>query len=254
MIENLNLRAHDLESIPVQIELWFVIFQEELMDPAIKGTLNVLKSCAKVSSVKRVIITSSMASVMFNRKPLTPDVIIDETWFSDPAYCETITPLYLLAKTLAEEAAWQFAKENGIDMITLHPCLTIGPYLQQTINVTTGLILNYINGETFPNEILRFVDVRDVAFAHIQAFELPSANGRYCLAGRVVHFSEFLKIIHEHYPTLRLPSKCQDDKPFVTKYDVSKEKAKTLGVNFTPLEVTVVDTINCLMQKGLLGV
>ena len=60
----------------------FLIFQSQIIDPAVKGTLNVLRSCAKVPSIKRVIVTSSMASVMFNKKPLTPDVIIDETWVS----------------------------------------------------------------------------------------------------------------------------------------------------------------------------
>lgn len=58
------------------------------MDPAVKGTLNVLRSCAKVSSIKRVILTSSMAAVIFNGKPLSPDVTVDETWFSDSAFCE----------------------------------------------------------------------------------------------------------------------------------------------------------------------
>ena len=60
----------------------FLIFQSQIIDPAVKGTLNVLRSCAKVPSIKRVIVTSSMASVMFNKKLLTPDVIIDETWVS----------------------------------------------------------------------------------------------------------------------------------------------------------------------------
>lgn len=53
-----------------------------------KGTLNVLRSCAKVLSVKRVVITSSMAAVAYNGKPLAPDVTVDEAWFSDPALCE----------------------------------------------------------------------------------------------------------------------------------------------------------------------
>ena len=60
----------------------FLIFQSQIIDPAVKGTLNVLRSCAKVPSIKRVIVTSSMASVMFSKKLLTPDVIIDETWVS----------------------------------------------------------------------------------------------------------------------------------------------------------------------------
>ena len=55
-----------------------------------KGTLNVLRSCAKVPSIKRVIITSSMASVTLNGKPLIPDVVVDETWFSDRVTCEEL--------------------------------------------------------------------------------------------------------------------------------------------------------------------
>ncbi|XP_065616920.1 phenylacetaldehyde reductase-like isoform X2 [Quercus suber] len=62
--------------------------QTELIDPAVKGTLNVLKSCSKFSSIKRVIVTSSIAAIMCSRKPLTSDVILDETWFSDPVTCE----------------------------------------------------------------------------------------------------------------------------------------------------------------------
>ena len=37
--------------------------QEMLIDPAVKGTLNVLKSCAEVESVKRVVLTSSQVAV-----------------------------------------------------------------------------------------------------------------------------------------------------------------------------------------------
>lgn len=64
------------------------ILQAEIVDPAVRGTLNVLKSCAKVPSIKRVVVTSSMASVVCNGKPLTSDVVVDETWFSDPVFCE----------------------------------------------------------------------------------------------------------------------------------------------------------------------
>lgn len=53
-----------------------------------KGTLNVLASCAKVPSLKRVVVTSSMAAVIFNGRPLSPDVVVDESWFSDPSFCE----------------------------------------------------------------------------------------------------------------------------------------------------------------------
>jgi nucleoside-diphosphate-sugar epimerase len=59
-----------------------------LIDPAVKGTLNVLRSCAKYPSISRVVVTSSMAAVAYNGKPRTPDVVVDETWFSSPELCE----------------------------------------------------------------------------------------------------------------------------------------------------------------------
>ncbi|KAJ4826232.1 hypothetical protein Tsubulata_032288 [Turnera subulata] len=282
--------------------------QDELVEPAVKGTLNVLRSCAKSPSVKRVVLTASMASVSENGKPLTPDVVVDETWFSDPAYCESnkacfwadfltqpfyfhccflyvciawfylssvffvkvrtlinftrisLLPFvpfqlwYRLSKTLAEEAAWKFTKANGIDMVVINPSWVIGPLLQPTINATVEVFLKDIHGaQTFPNKNYRFVDVRDVAKAHVEAFERASASGRYCLVGKVIHVSEALKIVHQLYPSLTLPMKCEDDKPFVPKYEVSKEKAKQLGINFTPLEVTIKDTIDCLKEKGMIS-
>lgn len=73
----------------ILITCYPLFFQAELIDPAVKGTLNVLNSCTKASSVKRVVVTSSMAAVAYNGKPLTPDVTVDETWFSDPEVCKT---------------------------------------------------------------------------------------------------------------------------------------------------------------------
>ena len=61
--------------------------QAELIDPALKGTLNVLQSCAKSPSLKRLVLTSSIAAVAYNGKPRTPDVLVDETWFTDADFC-----------------------------------------------------------------------------------------------------------------------------------------------------------------------
>ena len=66
-----------------------------MIDPALKGTINVLRSCAKVVSVKRVVVTSSMASVVFTGKPLTPEALVDENWFSDPVWCQESKVLHL---------------------------------------------------------------------------------------------------------------------------------------------------------------
>ncbi|GMI65939.1 hypothetical protein like AT5G19440 [Hibiscus trionum] len=232
--------------------------QAEMVEPAVKGTLNVLRSCAKVPSIKRVIITSSLAAVMLTGKPLADDVVVDETWFSDPVLCEKSKQWYMLSKTLAEKAAWEFSEENGIDMVTIHPASVSGPPLQPTVNASLDPIVKLIGGaETFANATCRWVDVRDVANAHILAFESPSAHGRYCVAGKSVHTCELLKILRELYPDLSLPERCSDEKqlvPAFPAFQVSQERVKSLGINFTPLEVSIKDTVDSLKERNLVSV
>ncbi|KAL0460954.1 UNVERIFIED_CONTAM: Cinnamoyl-CoA reductase 1 [Sesamum latifolium] len=225
--------------------------QEELIDPALKGTLNVLGSCAKTPSIKRVVLTSSVAAVAYNGKPRTPEVVVDESWWSNPELCREMQQWYVLSKTLAEDAAWKFVKEKGIDMVTINPAMVIGPLLQPTLNTSSAAILNLINGaETYPNSTFGWINVKDVANAHILAYENPSANGRYCLVESVAHFSEVMKILRELYPSFKLPEKCADDKPFVPTYQVSKEKAKALVFVFTSLEEGIKETVESLKEKN----
>ncbi|CAN4110312.1 unnamed protein product [Withania somnifera] len=183
--------------------------KEELVDPAVKGTLNVLQSCAKSPSVRRVVITSSISSVICNKNMSIPGAVADESWYSDPEFCEERKGWYHLSKTLAEKAAWKFAKENGIDLVILHPGLVIGPLLQPTLNSSCQDIVNFIKEgkESWSGGTYKFVDVRDVADAHILAFEVPSANGRYCLVGANGYSSSLLKVLQKLYPSITLPEK-----------------------------------------------
>ncbi|XP_039011888.1 phenylacetaldehyde reductase-like, partial [Hibiscus syriacus] len=231
-------------------------FPKELIDPAIKGTLNVLKSCAKVRSIKRVVITASIGSVVYNEKPCTPDTVVDETWFSDPHFCEKSKHWYMAPKTLAVEAAWRFAKANGIDLVVLNPGFMFGPLLQPALNSTSEVVLGFTKGaNAFPSSTYWLVDVRDVAYAHIQAFEIPSAAGRYCLVEQVVPFSEILKTLNQLYPTLGLQSKCEDHgKPVERIFKVSQEKATSLGVSFIPWEIGLREIIESLKEKGFLTI
>ncbi|RVW66370.1 Tetraketide alpha-pyrone reductase 1 [Vitis vinifera] len=198
----------------------------ELIDPAVNGTLNVLRSCTKVPSIRRVVVTSSIVATIFNGKTLTPDVIVDETWFSDPAF----SLVCAFKDSIAEEAAWKFAKENGIDLVTMNP----------------GRSSN-ISSSTY-----RWVDVRDVANAHVQAFEISSASGRYCLVERVTYCSEAIKILQELYPALHLPQKNADDEPPMATYQISKEKVKSLAIDFIPLEVSLKDTMENLKEMNFI--
>ncbi|XP_073028200.1 phenylacetaldehyde reductase-like isoform X2 [Primulina eburnea] len=223
--------------------------QVELIEPAVKGTLNVLKSCSKVPSVRRVVLTSSLAAVMFNRNLKDPNVIIDEKWFSDPVFCEEIKAWYCLAKTLAEEAAWVFSKQNGIDLVVINPCYVIGPLLQPILNYTSKTFLNVIKeNKAFPWPFYQLVDVRDVAQAHVVAFENPSASGRYILIERTLNHSETLEILQKLYPSLDLPKISAEDPTF----QVCNKKAQDLGIVFTPSEVSLKDMVESLKEKKFL--
>ncbi|KAH0911046.1 hypothetical protein HID58_034367, partial [Brassica napus] len=225
----------------------------ELLDPAVKGTINVLSTCLKTPSVKRVVLTSSIAAVAFNGMPRTPDTIVDESWFADPEYCRAAKLWYVLSKTLAENAAWKFAKENDMQLVSINAAMVIGPLLQPTLNTSAAAVLSLIKGaQTFPNATFGWVNVKDVANAHIQAFENPDANGRYCLVERVAHYSEVVNILHDLYPDFQLPEKCADEKIFIPTYKVSKEKAESLGVEFVPLEVSIKETVESLQDKGFI--
>ncbi|KNA11912.1 hypothetical protein SOVF_130840 isoform A [Spinacia oleracea] len=227
--------------------------QADVLDPAVNGTLSVLASCKKFPTVRRVILTSSTATSMFTSRTLAPDVVVDETWFSDPELCKGSDMMYyVLSKVLAEEAAWKFVKENDIDMVSINPSMVIGPVLQPTINDSVASILNLINGsESYPDLVCPWVHVKDVVEAHIRAFEIPSATGRYILSERVLHFSEVKKILHELYPSLKLPDKCVDVGPLPkTIYQVSNSKVKkSLGIEYIPFEVSLKETVESLKQR-----
>lgn len=55
---------------------------------------------------------------------------------------------YALSKTLAEDAAWKFVKEKGIDMVAINPGLVIGPLLQPSLNTSAAAVANLVNGNS----------------------------------------------------------------------------------------------------------
>ncbi|XP_024532703.1 tetraketide alpha-pyrone reductase 1 isoform X2 [Selaginella moellendorffii] len=92
----------------------------EIVDPCVLGTLNVLNACKRSTTVKRVVCTSSVAAVSA-RNDFKPDDVLDESVWSAPDFCREIEMWYGLGKTLPEQAALEFGKENGIEVITIAP-------------------------------------------------------------------------------------------------------------------------------------
>ncbi|XP_057862653.1 cinnamoyl-CoA reductase 1 isoform X7 [Cryptomeria japonica] len=116
--------------------------EAEMVNPSVKGTLNVLKACS-VAKVKRVIMTSSVVAVFVNpNRPM--DALLDESCWSDPEYCEATENWYFMSKTVSEKNAWNCSKEFGLDLITICPSLILGPMLQPNTNASCLFIIKLL--------------------------------------------------------------------------------------------------------------
>ncbi|XP_020526419.1 cinnamoyl-CoA reductase 1-like [Amborella trichopoda] len=119
-------------------------FQKEMIDPAVMGTLNVLKASHE-ARIKRVVLMSSMAAIMINPnwpkgKPM------DETSWSEITSCNTVQDWYCLSKTMGEREAWEYAGKTGVELVTVCPPLVLGPMLQKTINASTTYFIELLKG------------------------------------------------------------------------------------------------------------
>ncbi|NKB28443.1 MAG: NAD-dependent epimerase/dehydratase family protein [Rhodobacteraceae bacterium] len=167
--------------------------QRDLVDPAVDGTLAMMRAAAGNPRVRRVVLTSSMAAIMDEPGD---QVISEDTWNTSSSL--TRNPYYY-AKTLAERAAWDFmsAGARNFDLVVLNPFIVIGPSHTATLNPSNAILARIVNGG-FPGILdlaWGFVDVRSVADAHVEAMRRPEAEGRHILAAQPIPMSEVCEII-----------------------------------------------------------
>jgi dihydroflavonol-4-reductase len=178
--------------------------QRDLVDPAVNGTLSMMRAAAANKRVRRVVLTSSMAAITDE-----PDgrVLTEDDWNTQSTL--TRNPYYL-SKTMAERAAWDFMKSNKphFDLVVINPFLVIGPAHTSAINTSNQTLVDLING-TYPAIMALnwgFVDVRDVADAHIAAMETKAASGRYVCAAGNMDMGEVVSLIRANgYQNSKLP-------------------------------------------------
>ncbi|GLJ22309.1 hypothetical protein SUGI_0419710 [Cryptomeria japonica] len=227
--------------------------EAEMISPAVKGTLNVLKACS-VAKVKRVVMTSSIAAVIMNPN-IHKDTLVDESCWSDPEYCEATQNWYFMAKTVSEKNAWNCSKEFGIDLVTICPTLILGPMLQPTINASSLFVVKLLTGDsdTRDNKINNIIDVRDCAKAHLLAYETPAAAGRYLCSAHKITTKELSGILQKLYPQYTYPKNFVDvgsETSGIAR--LSSRKLQELGLELTKLEETLVDTFDCFQKRGVL--
>ncbi|XP_020101979.1 cinnamoyl-CoA reductase 1 [Ananas comosus] len=227
--------------------------QRELLDPAVKGTLNVLRA-AKESGVRRVVVTSSISAIVPSHD-WPADVVKDESCWTDVEYCKKNELWYPASKTLAEKAAWEFAKENGLDVVVINPGTVLGPIIPPKINASMAMIVRLLEGctEEYPDFYMGPVHVKDVALSHIMLFENPAASGRHLCVESISHWSDFASKVAELYPEYKVPSFPKDTQPGLRRAPKAAKKLIELGVEFSSMEEIIKDSIENLKSKGYIS-
>ncbi|KAG9454269.1 hypothetical protein H6P81_007173 [Aristolochia fimbriata] len=237
--------------------------ENEMIKPAVEGALNVLRACANTKTVKRVVLTSSIAAL--SRRPEKEDgrILTEECW-SDVEYLLSEKPPnwgYPLSKTLAEREAWKFAAENQIDLITVIPVLVAGPSLTPEVPQTAILALSILTGNEDRLKTMQLgygsvplVHVDDVCRAHIFLGEKESAAGRYICCALSTTVPELAKFLSNRYPQFKVPTETDfRDFPTEPKYPVSAEKLIKEGFAFKyGMEEIYDESVEYFRTKGLI--
>ena len=176
--------------------------ENEVIVPARTGTVNVLKA-AKANGVDRVVVTSSTAAVTSSSRE--DGVFTSEDW-TDLSRAD-LSP-YVKSKTMAEQAAWEFAQANDLELATVNPALVLGPALEADYGSSLEALYLLMTGAypMLPRLGFEVVDVRDVAALHRLAFEAPQAAGnRYLCANGFRWFVDIAKTVKTEYPDKKVP-------------------------------------------------
>ncbi len=179
--------------------------QVEIVEPAVQGTLNVLRAARRAGSVRRVVLTSSLAAV--TDEPDNDKIFTEEDWNKKSSLKRNA---YFYSKTQAEQAAWKFVEQHDatFDLVAINPCVVIGPALGPALNESNKILSDMLAG-VYPGIMaLNFcmVDVRDVAKAHRLALTSTAAQGRYITCSDGMAMAELVTFLGESgYQDYKLP-------------------------------------------------
>ncbi|NYB96081.1 nucleoside-diphosphate-sugar epimerase [Clostridium beijerinckii] len=243
---------------------------DEMVKMAVDGTLRVMKA-AKAAGVKRVVLTSASGAVLSGHKS-HPEIFTEEDWTDLSGNIDA----YQRSKTMAELAAWEFAKKENMELSAVNPVAVMGPVLGQDFSHSNQIIRAMLKGDMpfLLNIGFDYVDVRDVAELHLLAMTCPEAAGERFIAttGENLTYKEEAKILQRYLGSTakKVSTKALPD--FMIKFMAifkkdlrmpatflgqntacSNAKAKKLlGWQPRPAEEAIVATAKSMIELGLI--
>ncbi len=246
--------------------------ENELIRPAVEGTLRVLRAAA-AQGVPRFVQTSSVAAIGYGHDRARTTPFNEDDWSNLEGPGATA---YVRSKTLAERAARDFVAGEGSKMhyASVNPGLVLGPALDRDIGTSVDVVRNILSGRYpgVPHVSFAVVDVRDVATMHVKAVETAEpSGGRYvAVAGTcwLVDISQAIKTglgdAAHKAPTRQLPDSMvrivalfdAEARSIVSelgrevRFDNSRTRT-ALGIEFIPAKDAAVATARSLVELGL---
>ncbi|XP_071727197.1 putative anthocyanidin reductase [Rutidosis leptorrhynchoides] len=239
--------------------------QSNVIDPAIKGALNILKSCLRSKSVKRVVFTSSISTLTAKNNqggwmPMVDEscqIPIDVVWNS-----KTSGWVYVLSKRLTEEAAFQFANENGIQLVSIITTTVAGPFLTSTVPLSIRFLLSPVTGDSTLLPVLSSVNSRmgsialvhteDICNAHLYLMEHDQAQGRYICCTDSCTLSQLVHHFSKVYPSLTSQRVVETEIESVPT-QISSKKLTDLGFKYKyGLHEVIQRTVDYCIDYGFL--
>eukprot|EP01132_Coremiostelium_polycephalum_P001323 gene1323-1669_t len=224
--------------------------ENEIVKPAVTGTVRVLEAAAQISTLKRVVLTSSAGAIINSLDPnlQSKSEYTEEDWNTTSSL--TNQP-YFYSKVLAEKAAWDFLKENNSKEGTNHfelsvicPTFITGPGLSPNLNTSQKLVLRLLFDahQPFPTRV-GIVDVRDVAKAHVLALESNKSSGqRYLVGCTAINWNDIPATFENMFPDIQF-NICKNLIECKIEWELNNTKTKQLGLNFTPINQSFHDMI-----------
>jgi len=247
-------------------------------DPAPMYTANVegtrlVMEAALVSGVKRVVYTSSVATLGWNADGKPADE-------NTPSGIADMVGHYKRTKFMAEEMVRKLVRERNLPAVIVNPSTPVGP---RDIKPTpTGRIIVEAASGRMPAYVdtgLNLVHVDDVASGHLLAEKQGRVGERYILGGDDLMLAEILRIIAEiagrRPPKLRIPiavlgplallaegwANLTGSEPFLTQdglrmarhrmFFSSAKAARELGYKPRPAARGLADAISWFRQAGM---
>lgn len=170
-----------------------------LTPAAMGGALRALRAGVKAD---RIVMTSSLAAMMY--RPNRPKVMtVSEGDWTDVEW--PALSAYVVSKTEAEKAAWDYATENGLRhrLTVVNPGFVLGPALDDDVGASMDVVKLFMKGAypAVPPASFPMVDVRDVAALHVRALETPETGGRRLIcAGETKSLRQIGEILIEAFP------------------------------------------------------